>query len=152
MNGETGITDSTSIPELTRWCRCACARRICNREGLNASAGAQTYCTKNRTCACIGRSTHTSDMRSNACLSFQYSHPAPVQKEQGLIHPDESVRCHSGSNSTTSCTKHRTMYRQKSRTLFTNHFSWMLLLVTLIGLIGNSSAASLTVSHFLFSF
>ena len=149
MNGETG---STSIPELIRWCRCTCALRISNTEGLNASAGAQTYYTKNRTYACIGRTTHTSDMRSNTCLSFQYSHPAPVHKEQGLIYPDESVRCHPGSNNTTSCTKHRTMYRQKSRTLFSNHFSWMLLLVTLIGLIGNSSAASLTVSHFLFSF
>ena len=150
MCGETGITDSTSIPESTRWCRCKCARRICSREGLKASAGAQTYCTKNRNRGCLGRSTHTSDMHSNACLSFQYSHRVPVQKEQRRIHPDESVRCH--SNNTTLCTKYRTMYRQKSRTLFTNHSSWMFLLVALIALIGNSSAASLTVSHFLFFF
>ena len=152
MCGETGISDSTSIPESARWCRCKCACRICNREEHKASAGAQIYCTNNRTRGCIGRSTHTSDMHSNACLSFQYSHRVPIQKEQRLIHPDDSIRCYSGSNNTTLCTKHRTMYRQKSRTLFTYHSSWMFLLVTLIALIGNSSAASLTVSHFLFSF
>ena len=152
MCGKTDITDRTSLPESTRWCRCLCARRICNRGGLQGSAEAQTHCIKNRTCACIGRNTHTSAMHCSPSLSFQCSHRALVQKEQSLIHPDESVRCHSGSKNTTLCTKQRTKYHQESRTLFSNNSSWMLLLVTLITLIGNSSAASLTVSHFLFSF